>query len=156
MSIIDRINGDIKSAMLKGDKQRLETLRMIKAKLLEKQVEKRVDPRGMSNEDEMQVLISSAKMRKEAIEEFEKAGRKDLADKERVELSIIEEYLPKQLSTQEIEEVVTNIIRNLGATSPSDFGRVMQASMKELKGKGDGKIIQRIVRSKLSSEKDKS
>lgn len=150
MSIIDRINNDIKSAMLKGDKQRLETLRMIKAKLLEKEVEKRVDPKGMSNEDEMQVLISSAKMRKEAIEEFEKGGRKDLADKERAELNIIQEYLPKQLSAEEIEEIIINIIKNLGATSLSDFGRVMQSAMKELKGKADGKIIQQIVRSKLS------
>ncbi|MGC8596053.1 MAG: GatB/YqeY domain-containing protein [Candidatus Kryptoniota bacterium] len=152
MSIIERINSDIKSAMLKGDKERLETLRMIKAKLLEKQVEKRVEPGGMSEEDEMQVLVSSAKMRKEAIEQFEKGGRKDLADRERVELTIINEYLPQQLSVQEVEQIVLNIIKNLGATSLSDFGRVMQAAIKELKGKADGKTVQEIVRSRLSAQ----
>lgn len=151
MSIIERINNDIKSAMLKGDKPRLETLRMIKAKLLEKQVEKRVSSGGgLSEEDEIQVLSSSAKMRKEAIEEFEKGGRKDLADRERIELAIIQEYLPEQLSVQEIEKIVENIIKNLGAASASDFGKVMQVAMKEMKGKADGKIVQQVVRSRLS------
>ena len=92
MSLKETINNDIKNAMLKKETQRLETLRMVKAKLLEKEVEKRVTPEGMTEEDEMQVLLSSAKMRKEAIEEFDKAGRRDLADKERAELEIIQKF----------------------------------------------------------------
>lgn len=149
MSLKDTINNDIKNAMLKKESQRLETLRMVKAKLLEKEVEKRVTPEGMTADDEMQVLLSSAKMRKEAIEEFEKAGRKDLADKERGELEIIQEYLPKPLTQEEISNIVNEIAAKLGVQGPKDFGKLMGAAMKELRGKADGKIVQDIVKAKL-------
>lgn len=149
MSLKETINNDIKNAMLKRETQRLETLRMVKAKLLEKEVEKRVTPEGMTAEDEMQVLLSSAKMRKEAIEEFDKAGRKDLADKERAELEIIQEYLPKQMSRDDIVKIVDDLASNLGVQGQKDFGKLMGAAMKELRGKADGKIVQDIVKAKL-------
>ena len=149
MSLKDTINNDIKNAMLKKESQRLETLRMVKAKLLEKEVEKRVTPEGMTEEDELQVLLSSAKMRKEAIEEFEKAGRKDLADKERGELEIIKEYLPKEISREEITKLIEDLAAKLGAQGPKDFGRLMGAAMKELRGKADGKVVQEIVKARL-------
>ncbi len=149
MSLKETINNDIKNAMLKKETQRLETLRMVKAKLLEKEVEKRVTPEGMTEEDEMQVLLSSAKMRKEAIEEFDKAGRRDLADKERAELEIIQEYLPKQMSNDDIAKVIDDLASKLGVQGQKDFGKLMGAAMKELRGKADGKVVQDIVKAKL-------
>ena len=150
MSLKDTISNDIKSAMLKKETLRLETLRMVKAKLLEKEVEKRVTPEGMTDEDEMQVLLSSAKMRKESIEEFDKAGRKDLADKERSELEIIQEYLPKQMSREDIVKLVDELAAKLGVQGQKDFGKLMGAAMKDLRGKADGKIVQEIVKAKLA------
>lgn len=149
MSLKDTLNNDIKNAMLRKETQRLETLRMVKAKLLEKEVEKRVTPEGMTEEDEMQVLLSSAKMRKEAIEEFDKAGRKDLADKERRELEIIQEYLPEQMSREEIAKIVDDLAVKLGVQGQKDFGKLMGAAMKELRGKADGKTVQEIVKAKI-------
>ncbi len=149
MNLREKINEDIKQAMLKKETLRLETLRMIKAKLLEKEVEKRVTPEGMTDEDEMQVLLSSAKMRKESIEEFDKAGRKELADKERSELEIIQEYLPKQMTVDEITKLVNDLAAKLGVQGQKDFGKLMGAAMKELKGKADGKLVQDVVKARL-------
>ncbi len=149
MSLREKIDADIRNAMLKKETLRLETLRMVKAKLLEKEVEKRVTPEGMTGEDEMQVLLSSAKMRKESIEEFDKAGRKDLADKERSELEIIQEYLPKQMTREEIVKLVDDLAVKLGAQGQKDFGKLMGAAMKEFRGKADGKVVQEIVKARL-------
>jgi uncharacterized protein len=145
MGLIDQIAEDLKKAMKAGDKIRLETLRTVRAGLLEKQVEKRPTG-GMTPEDEMSVLISASKKRKESVEVFRNAGRNDLADQEQKELEIIQEYLPKQLSPNEIEDVVKGKIAEVGATSGKDFGKVMPAVMKELKGKADGKLIQETVK----------
>lgn len=150
MSIKDTINDHIKNAMLNKDALRLGTLRMVKAKLLEKEVEKRTSPEGMTAEDEMQVLLSSAKMRRESIEEFDKAGRKDLADKERKELEIIQEYLPKQMSREEVVKFVDDLAVKLGVEGQKDFGKLMGAAMKDLRGKADGKVVQEIVKAKLN------
>ncbi len=103
----------------------------------------------MTTADEMQVLITSAKMRKESIEEFDKAGRKDLADKERAELEIIQEYLPKQISREEVVKVVSDLAAQLDSKTQADFGKLMGAAMKELRGKVDGKIVQEVVKEKL-------
>jgi len=149
MTLRETIDNQIKVAMLKRDQRRLDTLRMVKAKLLEKEVEKRVTTGGINTEDEMQVLLSSAKMRKEAIEEFEKAGRKDLADKERAELEIIQEFLPKQMSREEVVSFVNELAARLGAQGQGDFAKLMSASMKELRGKVDGKLVQEVVKAKL-------
>ena len=150
MTLIDKISEDLKVAMKSRDKLRLETLRTIKAGFLEKQVEKRPSG-GMSNEDEISVLISAAKKRKESIEIFRNAGRNDLADQEEKELGIIQEYLPKQLALEEIEEIVRNKINEIGAAGAKDFGKVMPNVMKELKGKADGKIVQETVKKLLGN-----
>ncbi|HUI31144.1 MAG TPA: GatB/YqeY domain-containing protein [Candidatus Acidoferrales bacterium] len=148
MTLKETIDAHIKQAMLKKESMRLGTLRMVKAKLLEKEVEKRPSG-GMTPADELQVLTSAAKMRKESIEEFEKAGRKDLADKERSELEIIQEYLPKQLGREEVVKIVSDLAAQLGATTQGDFGKLMGAAMKDLRGKVDGKIVQEVVKEKL-------
>jgi len=150
MTLKETIDAHIKQAMLKKEALRLSTLRMVKAKLIEKEVEKRPTAGGMTSADEMQVLLSAAKMRKESIEEFDKAGRKDLADRERAELEIIQEYLPKQVGRGEVAKVVNELAAQLGAKGQGDFGKLMGAAMKELKGKVDGKVVQELVKEKLS------
>ena len=148
MTLMEKVAEDMKVAMKKGEKVRLETLRMIRAQLLEKRVEKR--PSGeITPDDELAILIAASKKRKESIEIFTKAGRMDLADTETQELGIIGEYMPKQMSQQEIEDHIRTIIIGMGEVTPKDFGKVMSAAMKDLKGKADGGLIQQIVRTIL-------
>jgi uncharacterized protein YqeY len=150
MALLEKIAEDMKSAMKSRDQLRLETLRMIRAGLLEKQVEKRPSG-GMTADDEVAVLNSAAKKRKEAMTVYREKGREDLASVEEKELGIIQEYLPKQLSTGEIEEVVRRIIGASGASTAADFGKVMPLVMKELKGKADGRSIQETVKRLLGN-----
>jgi uncharacterized protein YqeY len=145
---MEKIAEDMKVAMKSRQQLRLETLRTLRAVLLEKQVEKRPSG-GMTPEDEVAVMISAAKKRKESITIFRDNGRDDLADQETKELEIIQEYLPKQLSEEEISDFVKKIIADVGAASAKDFGKVMPVVMKELKGKADGKIIQDTVKKLL-------
>ncbi|MDJ0717747.1 MAG: GatB/YqeY domain-containing protein [Prochloraceae cyanobacterium] len=151
MSLKERISEDIKSAMKAKDKIRLETVRSIKKAVLEKEVDLR--PSGKENlteEQEIELLARLAKQRRESIEQYQQGGREDLAQKEAAELVIIETYLPKQLSEEEINTIIDKIISSVGATSPKDLGKVMGVAMKELKGKADGKKIQALVKSKLA------
>ncbi len=150
MPLLEKMSEEIKAAMKSGDRTRLETLRSIRAGLLEKQVEKR-PLGGMTEEDEIAVLVSAAKKRNESITIFRANGREDLATQEERELKIIEEYLPKRMSGAEVEQTLRRIVAETGAASPKDFGRVMGAAMKELKGKADGKIIQETVRQLLGA-----
>lgn len=145
MTLLDTISHDMKIAMKSGEKLRLETLRTIRAGLLEKQVEKR--PAGnMTSDDEVSVLISASKKRKEAIDIYRQNSRPDLADQEEQELAVIQEYLPKQISPEEIETITKRIIVEVGASSAKDFGKVMTPVMKEVKGKADGKLVQETVK----------
>ncbi len=148
MSLLENISDNMKKAMKSGEKLRLETLRLIRAGLLEKQVEKRPSG-GMTVEDEIAVLISASKKRKESIEIYRKVGREDLAGQEEKELAIIQEYLPKQLSEEEVEGFVKKVISETSASSQKDFGKVMPLVMKELKGKADGRLIQELVKKHL-------
>ena len=150
--MMETIAEHMKVAMKSGEKLRLETLRTIRAGLLEKQVEKR--PAGvMTPDDEIAVLTSAMKKRKEAILIYRQHGRNDLADQEEQELKIIQEYLPKQLSAEEVAEIVKQVIAATGAVSQKDFGKVMPAVMKEVKGKADGKMVQETVKKFLGEEK---
>ena len=151
MSLKERIGEDIKSAMKAKDKVRLETVRGIKKAILEKEVALR--PKGqdsLTEEQEIELLAQQAKQRRDSIEQYQKAGREDLADKEQHELAILETYLPEQVDESELESIIDEIIASVGATSPKDLGKVMGAAMKQLKGKADGKKIQALVKSKLS------
>jgi uncharacterized protein YqeY len=150
MGLKETISSDLQKAMKAGDKTRLETLRTVRAALLEKEIEKRGSASPVTPEDELGVLTGAAKKRRESIEMFEKGGRMDLVEQETKELAIIQEYLPKQLSAVEIEEIIRNIMGEVGASSPADFGKVMPAVMKQLKGKADGKLVQELVRKALS------
>ncbi len=150
MGMSDKISLDLKNAMKAGDKVRVETLRTLRAALLEKNVEKR-PAGGMTAEDEIAAVMSQAKKRKESIEIFRQNGRNDLADVVEKELGIIQEYLPKQLTAEEIESAVKSVIAEAGAASAKDFGKVMPAAMKVLKGKADGKVVQETVKRLLGN-----
>jgi uncharacterized protein len=150
MSLIDRITDDIKTAMKAKDKVRLETFRSIKKVLIEKEVSFR--PSGQTEltpEQEMEVLVQVAKQRRDSIAQYTQANRLDLAEAEAQELAIIEEFLPKQLSDEEIMAVIDALIEKTGATSAKDMGKVMGPAMQQLKGKADGKKVQDAVKARL-------
>lgn len=147
----EKILADLKQAMKDKDQDRLRVLRSLKAKLLEKEISERKEGSAeLSGEQTVEVLMKAAKQRKESIEQFEKGNRKDLAEKEKQELDIIESYLPKMLSEDEIREVVQNKIQELNAESMADMGKVMGALMPKLKGKADGSLISKVVKQELS------
>ncbi len=146
MSLSEKIASDLKAAMKSGQRTRVDVLRMIKAQIKNVEIEK---GRPLTEEEEIQVLQSAAKKRKEAIALYEKGGRPELAAKEKEELAVIEAFLPKQLSREEIEAVVAEIISETGASSLKDLGKVMKEAMGRLRGKADGKLVQEIVRAKL-------
>jgi hypothetical protein len=147
MTLTEQISADMKVAMKSGEKLRLETLRTIRAQIIE--LTKRGSDKPITADDELSVLMAAMKKRKEAIELYEKAGRNELARQEQEELKIISSYLPAPLTREEAEKIVESIIRATGAASLQDFGKVMPLAMKELKGKIDGKVVQELVKSKL-------
>ena len=151
MALKDKISEDLKAAMKSGDKTRLETLRSMRAALMEKEIERRGSGKPVSPEDEIGVLTSAAKKRKESIELFQKGGRQDLVEQESKELAIIQEYLPKQMSEEDVRKIIQDVIVQTGASTAADFGKVMPGVMKILKGKADGKLIQDLVKQSLGA-----
>jgi uncharacterized protein len=149
MTLNDQINNDLKAAMKAGEKTKLETLRLIRAHMIE--LSKRGEGKEITPEEELSVLMAAMKKRKGAIEVYEKAGRIDLAQQERAELEVITSYLPKQLSPEEAAETILRIISQTGASGAKDFGKVMPLAMKELKGKFDGKQVQEMVKAHLGA-----
>ncbi|MGA2298766.1 MAG: GatB/YqeY domain-containing protein [FCB group bacterium] len=150
MGLEAKINEELKNAIKSGDKIRLETLRSIRAGIIE--FNKSGAGREMNESDELKILNTNAKRRKDAIALYEQGGRADLADKEKSELSIIEEFLPKQMSEIEVKSIVQKIISETGATDIKDMGKVMGLSMKQLQGKADGTLVQKIVKELLGSK----
>jgi hypothetical protein len=149
VSLTDKISEELKAAMKSGDKLRLETLRTVRAALMEKEIELRGNGTVMTPDHETGVLNTAAKKRKESIEVFQKGGRAELAEQEAKELVIIQEFLPKQLSDAEVETVIREVITQTGAAGSGDFARVMPLVMKQVKGKADGKMVQELVRKAL-------
>ncbi|MFA5512496.1 MAG: GatB/YqeY domain-containing protein [Candidatus Kapaibacterium sp.] len=149
MSLEARINDEMKSAMKNGEKLRLDTLRSIRAAIIE--FTKSGIGRDMTGDDEIKLLNTLAKKRKDAITMYEQAGRKESAEQETNELAIIMEFLPKQLSDEEIVAAIKDIINKVGAVSEKDFGKVMGSAMKSLAGKADGNKVQATVKSLLGA-----
>ncbi|MEX0602168.1 MAG: GatB/YqeY domain-containing protein [Bacteroidota bacterium] len=147
MSLSEQITTDMKAAMKSGEKLKLETLRSLRAHFIE--LSKRGGDRPVGPDDELSVLTTAIKRRREAIELYRQGGREELARQEELELEIIQSYLPKQLTPEEIETGIDRIVRETGSSSPKDFGKVMGMAMKEFKGKSDGAMIQQLVRKKL-------
>lgn len=147
MTLTETVNEQIKTAMKSGDKLRLETLRSLRAGILE--FEKSGVDRAMTPEDEFKILNSAAKKRKDAIEQYDAVGRADAAQQERAELAIIMEFLPAQMTEEEIRAAVAEIAAQIGAAQQSDFGKLMGAATKALKSKADGSMIQQVAKSLL-------
>ena len=150
MSLKERIDADIKKAMLAKNKDELRALRSIKSLILIGETEKNVKG-SLDRDAEMKLLTKAAKQRKESIQIYQEQGREDLAIKEKEELDIIERYLPQQLTEQEVESEVINIAREVGAEVPSDMGKLMGAATKRLAGKADGKMIAEIAKRLLNN-----
>jgi len=149
MSLEERINNDIKAAMMAKEKVRLEALRAIKsAILLAKTDGEHKD--SLSADVEMKILQKQYKQRKDAAEQYISAGRQELADKELEEAVFIEAYLPKMMSDEELTAELKKIIEQVGAKAPSDMGKVMGVATKALAGKADGKAISEKVKSLLA------
>ena len=151
MAIKDQIMADLKQAMKDRDQNRLQVLRSIKAKLLEREISERKEGEAsLSDEQATEVLMKAAKQRKESIEQFEEGGRDDLAKTEKEELEVINSYLPEMLTEDEIRDITQKKIAELDAENMSDMGRVMGVMMQELKGKADGSLVSKVVKEELS------
>lgn len=147
----ERLNEDLKAAMRARDEVRLRTIRSLRAALTEREIELR--PGGtneLTEEQELAVVQKQAKQRRDAIEQYEAAGRDDLARREHEELAIIESYLPRQLGDDEIRTIVRDVIAETGASSARDMGKVMGAVMGRLRGRADGRRVQEITRALLA------
>jgi uncharacterized protein len=149
MSLMERISQDMTSAMKAREQQRLGALRMAKAALMNREVEK---GRALDEAEEQQVMVSLIKQRRDSIEQFTQGGRQDLADKEAAEISTLEVYLPPPIDPADIERAVSEAMTETGATSVKDLGKVMKAVMPKLAGRAvDGRTINEMVRRKLGA-----
>jgi len=151
MSLEQKIMGELKTAMLAKDEKALRSLRAIKAAIL---LAKTSEGAGgeLKEDDEIKLLQKLVKQRKDSLEIFQQQNRTDLAQKEKEEIEIIEKFLPKQLSVDELRSEVAAIISEVGASSPADMGKVMGAATKKLAGKADGKTISALVKEMLTNK----
>ena len=150
MNLKDKIVSDLTAAMRAKDANRLSVLRMVKANIMNRQIEKGAD---LTDEEITKALQSLVKQRKDSIEQYEKAGRNELAEKEQSEITVLEDYLPQAASLEEIEQAVTQAIHETGASSIKEMGVVMKAAQVKLAGKSaDGKLVSETVKAKLQSK----
>lgn len=151
MTLKEKIDSAIREAMKAKDETTLLALRAVKSAILLAETEKGASesPRVLGEEKEIAILQKQIKQRKDSIEQFEKAGRTDLAQKEKAELVVIEKYLPQQLSAEELEKFLKEIIAQTGAASAKDFGKVMGTATQQLAGRADGKTVSETVKKLL-------
>lgn len=149
MELEQQIMAELKTAMLAKDEKTIRSLRAIKAAII---LAKTSEGAGgaITPEDEIKLLQKLVKQRKDSLEIFQQQNRADLAQKESEEIEVIEKFLPKQLSAEELKEIVAKIIADTGASSPADMGKVMGAATKQLAGKADGKTISALVKELLA------
>ena len=147
MSLSDQIMSDMKQAMKDKDKIRLNTVRMIKSALMNEKIKLGHD---LNPDEELTVLNREKKQREESIDEFVKAKRDDLIDTTKKELEVVESYMPKQLSKDELDKIISETVEEVGAKGKSDFGKVMKALMPKIKGRADGKQASELVRNHLN------
>jgi len=149
MGLLTRIDKDLIMALKGGDRFKVTVLRGLKSDIKYYQIDKGED---VTDEDIVVVLSGAAKKRRDSIEQFRAGNRSDLVDKESAELHIIEEYLPEQLSEEKLRDLITAAIAETGADSPAKLGLVMKHLMPDIKGKADGKLVNRLVRELLAGE----
>ena len=151
MGLTDKVGQDLITAMKAGDGPRLAVVRLLRTRLKEAQVAKR----GELTDDECyKIIMSEVGKRKEAIELFEKGGRGDLASREMKEIEILETYLPPRLSEEELKALAGEAVKEIGARSPNDFGKVMKVVMPKVTGRAEGSLVSKIVRDLLAEAKD--
>jgi len=146
MKLKERLSQELGPSLKAGEKIKVATIRMILSEIKNAEIAKRGD---LDDDELLSVLGREAKRRKEAIEEFKKGNRQDLVDRETEELKIIEDYLPEQLSEDELRGIINDTIDEVGASSPGDLGKVMGRVMPKLKGRADGKLVNSMVRETL-------
>ena len=148
MSLKERITGDMTAAMKDRSAGRLSTLRMVKAAVQNREIEKGGE---LTDEELVKALQSLVKQRRDSVEQYEKAGRAELAEKERAEIAVIEEYLPRAATREEIERAVAEVVAETGASSMKEMGAVMKATQARLAGRSvDGRAVSEIVKARLS------
>jgi len=148
MSLVERLNGDMKQAMKNKDKDKLSVIRMVKASLQNEGI--KLGKQELSEDEELTVLSRELKQRKDSLQEFDKAGRQDLVEKLQAEIVIVEEYMPKQLSEDELNVIVTEAIAATNASTKADMGKVMSHVMPKVKGRADGSLVNRLVLQNLT------
>ena len=148
MPLLQKLDNDLKIAMKASESLKVSVLRMAKAALKYRQIEK---GDALSDEDILTVLTGLAKQRRESIEQFSKGGREDLAEKERQELSILQSYLPQQLTPEEIDHIIVEAIRESSAAGIKDMGKVMRLAIPRMKGAADGKVVSQRVKDILDT-----
>lgn len=146
MGLREKIDADIKEALKSGAKDKVSALRMLSAALKNKQIDKR---RELTEEEIVETVRSLIKQRRDSIEQFAKAGRQDLVDKETKEVQILEVYLPAQMSRDELEALVHETVKQTGAQGPKDMGKVMKLLMPMVAGRADGKLVSELVKAAL-------
>ena len=146
MSLKERLKEELKVAMKARDELKVSTIRLVNSVIKNKEIDTRKE---LDDEAVLAVLSTSAKQRRESIEQYEKAGRTDLADKEKAELAILQTFMPEQLGSEEIEKLVREAAAETGAAGPKDMGKLMKALMPKVKGKADGKLVNEIVKGVL-------
>jgi len=146
MSLQQKIDDDLKTALKASDTVKVSVLRMAKASIKNKEIDKKDT---LSEDDIRSVFSTLSKRSKESIEQFAKGGREDLVDKERQELSILQTYLPQELTQEELDRIIAEAIRESSAESPKDIGNVMRLVMSRVKGAADGKVVNQRVRALL-------
>lgn len=146
----DKIQEDLKQAMLDREEEKLSTIRMLKSALQYFEIQKGGAGYSATDEDVIDVVGREIKKRRESIELFEKGGRQELADKEKKELIVLQTYLPEQLSEEEVKELISKAIESTGATTMQDMGKVMGALSEKTKGKADAQMVSSLVKERLS------
>jgi uncharacterized protein YqeY len=147
--IVDQIRTDLDQALKKHDQARVSTLRLLLAAFYNAEIEKRARGEKLTPEDALKVISAEVRKRKESIEAFKSGARMDLVKKEKVELLILEEYLPEQLSQKQLEEIIAQAVAETHAQGIKDLGKVMGLVMEKVKGKVDGRTVSEMVRDKL-------
>ncbi|WLR43991.1 GatB/YqeY domain-containing protein [Bacillus carboniphilus] len=148
MSLLERLNEDMKQAMKSREKVKLIVIRMVKASIQNEAI--KLGKNELTNDEELTVLSRELKQRKDSLQEFENAGRADLVEKVQEELAILDQYLPEQLSEEELLKIINETIAELKATSKADMGKVMAAIMPKVKGKAEGSTVNKLVAKQLS------
>jgi uncharacterized protein len=148
LSLLDKLNQDMKQAMRNKDKDTLSVIRMVKSSLQNEAIKQGTD--SLSQDDELTVLNRELKQRKDSLQEFLKANREDLAEKLKTEIDVLQKYMPAQLSEEELLNIIKDTVAEVGAQSKADIGKVMGKLMPKVKGKADGTIVNKLVQQQLS------